>query len=94
MPEEVDAELEVVHRYALVRGVDEPSRDLGLHRSRREEAVRDGAERLPQPVKPEQQIGAGRAPGSSPDTNDSTARQSGVSSGERVPPQRSIHSRS
>ena len=45
-------------------------------------------------VKPEQQSGATRAPGSVSATQSSIAPQSGVSIEERVPPQRSIHSRS
>ena len=44
------AELEVVDRDALVRRVDQPRRELGSIVAHREEAVRDGAERLAQPV--------------------------------------------
>ena len=45
-------------------------------------------------VKPEQQSGASLAPGSVSSTQVETASQSGVSSSERVPPERSIVSRS
>ena len=45
-------------------------------------------------VNPATQIGASRAPGSIPATNDSIADQSGVPSSERVPPWPSRHSTS
>ena len=45
-------------------------------------------------VKPEQQSGASFAPGSVASTQPEIASQSGVSSGERVPPKRSIVSSS
>jgi hypothetical protein len=45
-------------------------------------------------VKPEQQSGATFAPESVSSTQSVIARHSGVSSGERVPPKRSIVSRS
>ena len=90
VPQPVDAELEVVDRHALVGRVDELRRQLGRHRARREEAVRDGAERLAQPVAVGEaracRSAPRRAPGSISATNDSTASQSGVSSAERVPP--------
>ena len=47
-----------------------------------------------QSVKPAQQSGASFAPGSARLDQSSIARQSGVSSGERVPPKRSIVSSS
>ncbi len=47
----MDAELEIVDRDPLVRGVDEPRGELAVHRLLREEAVRDGAERLAHPVR-------------------------------------------
>src|SRR5439155_26761496 len=50
VPEPADAELEVVYRNALVRRVDQPRRQLGVERTRREEPVGDGAERFAQPV--------------------------------------------
>ena len=45
-------------------------------------------------VKPAQASGATAAPGSTSATHSSSACQSGVSSGERVPPRASIHSSS
>ena len=45
-------------------------------------------------VKPATHIGASRAPGSSSSTKRSTADQSGVPSGERVPPWPPRHSSS
>ena len=45
-------------------------------------------------VKPAQTSGTRRAPGSISPTQLSSADQSGVSIGERVPPSRSYHSRS
>src|SRR6188768_4028575 len=48
--EAVDPELEVVDRDALVGGVDQPRGQLRVHRLHREEAVRDGAERVAYPV--------------------------------------------
>ncbi len=48
---ELDAQLEIVDRDPLVRGVDQPRRDLRAHRPQREEPVRDRAERLAQPVR-------------------------------------------
>jgi len=49
---EAHAELEIGHRDALVRGVDQARGGLGVQIARREEAVRDGAERLAQPGSP------------------------------------------
>ena len=49
--QELDAEAEVVDVRPLVGGVDQPRRQLGLHRLQREEAVRDRAERLAEPVR-------------------------------------------
>src|SRR5262249_12739769 len=40
--EALHAELEIVHVRALVRRMDQPRRDLRVHRPRREEPVRDG----------------------------------------------------
>ena len=48
--QELDAELEVVHARALVRRVDEPRCELRIHVAQREEAVRDGPERVAHPV--------------------------------------------
>ena len=97
-PQSVDAELEIVDRNPLVGRVDEPRGELDVHRLLREEPVGDGAERLPHPV------GVGEAgaderrePGArarSRPTQLSSADQSGVSIGERVPPSRSYHSSS
>ena len=46
----VDAELEIGDRHALVGRMDQLRGEIGRHRARREEAVRDGAERLAEPV--------------------------------------------
>src|SRR5438874_10730370 len=50
MPQEIETELEIVDRYALVRGVDQPGSQIVVHRPGGEEAVGDGAEGLAQPV--------------------------------------------
>src|SRR5215210_7434581 len=48
--EALHGELEVVDRDPLVGGVDQPRGQLRVHRLRREEPVRDGAEGVTQPV--------------------------------------------
>ena len=61
-----DAKLEVVHRDPLVGRVDQRAPPARIHRAHREEAVRDGAERLAQPVavgEPGDADGASRRPG-------------------------------
>src|SRR6476646_4465954 len=45
------AELEVLDGDTLVRRVDEASGGLRVHRTRREEAIRDRVEGLPQPMR-------------------------------------------
>ncbi len=50
MTQELHPELEVGLRDPLVGGVDEPVGELGVHLPHGEEAVRDRAERLPEPV--------------------------------------------
>src|ERR671923_319694 len=50
MAKEAHPEVEIVDLDALVRGVDKPGCELGLHRSHREEPVGDGPERLAQPM--------------------------------------------
>src|SRR5579885_904957 len=49
--QEARPELEVGDGHPLVRGMDEPLRELRIDRPRGEEAVRDGPERLPHPVR-------------------------------------------
>ena len=95
--QELDAEPQIVDVRPLVGRVDQARGQLDVHRPQREEAVRDGAERLAKPVR----VGeAGAA-----QWRQLRARlvsldpirdrlQSGVSSAERVPPKRSIVSSS
>src|SRR5262249_55217761 len=49
-PEPIDSELEIVDGHALVRRVHEARDQLDVHGTSGEEAVRDGAERLAEPV--------------------------------------------
>ena len=89
--QEAHAELEVVDRHPLVGRVDQPRRDLGVHRPHREEPVRDRAERLAQPVavgEPRRrQIGTACAPGSlSRDERPRPRPRAAPPIGERVPP--------
>src|SRR5438105_13045194 len=50
MPQEIETELEIVDRYAFVRGVDQPRGQIVVQRPGGKEAVGDGTEGLAQPV--------------------------------------------
>ena len=50
MPQEIETELEIVDRHALVRGVDQPRGQIVVHCPGGKEAVGDGTEGLAQPV--------------------------------------------
>ena len=87
--EHVDAQLEVLDRDALVGRVDQPRGELDVHRLEREEPVGGRPEGVPQPVAVREAGADDRrqpAPGSRRVTHVSSARQSGVSTGDDVPP--------
>src|SRR5438067_5653218 len=50
MPQEIETELEIVDRCALVRGMDQPRGQIVVHRPGGKEAVGDGTEGLAQPM--------------------------------------------